>query len=98
MKPFLVYEYLMRASDESHIVCDLVSEHQAETIKRDTFLADRVKTENTELYEIVSKINAAMSRTRGQKTHTPEKIKFRCYDLQTSQQYSRQRCIVYKGR
>lgn len=66
-----------RAKRLTHVVCDLVSEHQAETIKRDTFLADRVKTENTELYEIVSKINASMSRTRGKKTHTPEKIKFK---------------------
>ena len=66
-----------RAKRLTHVVCDLVSEHQAESIKRDTFLADRVKTENTELYEIVSKINAAMSRTRGKKTHTPEKIKFK---------------------
>ena len=66
-----------RAKRLTHIVCDLVSEHQAETIERDTFLADRVKTENTELYEIVSKINAAMSRTRGKKMHTPEKIKFK---------------------
>ena len=66
-----------RAKRLTHVVCDLVSEHQAETIKRDTFLADRVKTENTELYEIVSKINAAMSHTRGKKTHVPEKIKFK---------------------
>ena len=66
-----------RAKRLTHIVCDLVSEHHAETIKRETFLADRVKTENTELYEIVSKINAAMSRTRGKKSHVPEKIKFK---------------------
>lgn len=66
-----------RAKRLTHVVCDLVSEHQAESIKRDTFLADRVKTENTELYETVSKINAAMSRTRGKKTHIPEKIKFK---------------------
>ena len=66
-----------RAKRLTHIVCDLVSEHHAETIKRETFLADRVKTENTELYEIVSKINAAMSKTRGKKPHVPEKIKFK---------------------
>ena len=66
-----------RAKRLTNVVCDLVSEHQAESIKRDTFLADRVKTENTELYEIVSKINAAMSRTRGKKSHVPEKIKFK---------------------
>jgi hypothetical protein len=66
-----------RAKRLTHVVCDLVSEHHAKTIKRETFLADRVKTENTELYEIVSKINAAMSKTRGKKTHVPEKIKFK---------------------
>ena len=66
-----------RAKRLTHVVCDLVSEHHAETIKRETFLADRVKTENTELYEIVSKINAAMSKTRGRKMHVPEKIKFK---------------------
>ena len=66
-----------RAKRLTHVVCDLVSEHHAETIKRETFLADRVKTENTELYEIVSKINAAMSKTRGKKMHVPEKIKFK---------------------
>ena len=66
-----------RAKKLANVVCELVSEHYADVIKRDAFLVDRVKTENTEIYEIVSKINAAMSKTRGKKTHVPEKIKFK---------------------
>ncbi len=66
-----------RAKRLANVVCELVSEHYAEDIKREAFLVDRVKTDNTEIYEIVSKINAAMSRTRNKKPHTPEKIKFK---------------------
>ena len=66
-----------RAKRLANVVCDLVSEHHAEDIKRDAFLVDRVKTDNTEIYEIVSKINAAMSRKRNKKPHIPEKIKFK---------------------
>ena len=66
-----------RAKRLANIVCDLVSEHHAEDIKRDAFLVDRVKTDNTEIYEIVSKINAAMSRKRNKKAHVPEKIRFK---------------------
>ena len=66
-----------RAKRLANVVCELVSEHYAEGIKREAFLVDRVKTENTEIYEIVSKINAAMSRKRNKKTHVPEKIKFK---------------------
>ena len=66
-----------RAKRLANVVCDLVSEHHAEDIKRDAFLVDRVKTDNTEIYEIVSKINAAMSRKRNKKAHVPEKIRFK---------------------
>ena len=66
-----------RAKRLVNVVCDLTSEHHAETIKRDAFLLDRVKTENVAIYEIVNKISAAMSRKRNKKSHTPEKIKFK---------------------
>lgn len=66
-----------RAKRLANVVCDLVSEHHADDIKRDAFLVDRVKTDNTEIYEIVSKINAAMSRKRNKKAHVPEKIRFK---------------------
>ena len=66
-----------RAKRLVNVVCDLTSEHYAEDIKRDAFLLDRVKTENIAIYELVSKISAAMSRKRNKKPHTPEKIKFK---------------------
>ena len=66
-----------RAKRLTRVVCDLVSEHHAEDIKRDVFLVDRVKTDNTETYEIVSKINAAMSYRRNKRFHSPEKIRFK---------------------
>ena len=73
-----------RAKRLVNVVCDLTSEHYAEDIKRDAFLLDRVKTENVAIYELVSKISAAMSRKRNKKPHTPEKIKFKylSYTLQ----------------
>ena len=46
-----------RASRLVDVVCDLVSEQQAETLKHDVFLTDRVKTENTAIYDIIQTIN-----------------------------------------
>ena len=66
-----------RAKRLVNVVCDLTSEHYAEDIKRDAFLLDRIKTENIAIYELVSKISAAMSRKRNKKPHTPENIKFK---------------------
>ena len=66
-----------RAKRLTNVVCDLVSEHYAEDIKREAFLVDRVKTDNADVYETASKINAAMSRKRNKKPHVPEKIRFR---------------------
>ena len=66
-----------RAKRLVNVVCDLVSEHYAEDIKRDAFLLDRVKTDNAAIYGLVSKISAAMSLKRNKQTHTPEKIKFK---------------------
>lgn len=60
-----------------NVVCDLVSENYADDIRHDTFLVNRVKTDNTDIYEMVSKINAAMSRNRNKKPHVPEKIRFK---------------------
>ena len=66
-----------RAEKLTHIVCSLVSEHDAEIIENDVFLADRAKVENTELYDTVTTINRAMKNTWGKKTHIPEKIRFK---------------------
>lgn len=66
-----------RARRLVNVVCDLVSEHNAEAIRRDAFLLDRVKTENVKIYEIVHKITVAMSNKRNGQKHIPEKIKFK---------------------
>ena len=60
-----------------NVVCDLTSEHYAEELRNDAYLLDRNKTDNLAVYELVSKINAAMSKRRNKKPHTPEKIKFK---------------------
>lgn len=66
-----------RAKRLVNVVCDLVSEHYAQDIKREAFLLDRVKTENIAIYDLVSKISIAMSLKRNKEPHTPEKIKFK---------------------
>jgi predicted DNA-binding transcriptional regulator YafY len=60
-----------------NVVCDLTSEHIAEELQNDAYLLDRNKTDNLAVYELVSKINIAMSKRRNRKPHTPEKIKFK---------------------
>ena len=56
------------------VVCDLVSEHQAETIRHDAFLTDRVRTINKSVIINLAEIDKAMRK--GQR-HTPEKISFK---------------------
>lgn len=55
------------------VVCDFVSEPQAERIRHNAFLADRVKTNNRSVFNNISTINDAMSRRREGKSHQPEK-------------------------
>ena len=59
------------------VVCGLVSEYQAETIKHDAFLTDRVRTINKSVIGNLSTINAAMSKEKEGNPHTPEKISFK---------------------
>ena len=66
-----------RARRLVEVVSDLVSEKQAEKIKHDAFLIDRVKTENTATYYNVSTINEAMSKSIDGQKHLPEKISFK---------------------
>lgn len=59
------------------VVCDFVSDYQAETIRYDALLIDRVKTNNKGVINNLSMINAAMSKTLEGKRHIPEKISFK---------------------
>ena len=57
-------------------ICGLVSEYQAERIRHNVFLVNRVKTDNKAVYHSVDVINEAMNyRKNGVKT--PLKISFR---------------------
>lgn len=60
----------------AEVVCEFVSEHQAEKIRHDAFLTDRVKTNNRQVLSNIAAINEAMSRKIDGRPHTPEKISF----------------------
>ena len=66
-----------QASRLVDVVCDFVSEHQAEKIRHNAFLTDRVKTNNRSVLNNISAINEAMSRHIDGQPHTPEKITFK---------------------
>ena len=66
-----------RAKRLANVAIGLVSQWQAEEIKTDAFLVDRVKTTNTAVYYSVNIINQAMSRGTRDARHTPEKISFK---------------------
>lgn len=58
------------------VLCELISEYQAKTIRHDFYLADRTRTNNKNVINNISVIDAAMSKTLDGKKHTPEKISF----------------------
>ena len=59
------------------VVCGFVSEAQAERIRHNAFLVDRVKTHNSNVLNSISTINQAMSRKVEGRSHIPEKIRFK---------------------
>lgn len=59
------------------VVCDFVSNHQAEKIRHNAFLTDRVKTNNKSVLNSIATINDAMSRKIEGQPHEPEKIEFK---------------------
>ena len=59
------------------IICNNVSEYQAQTIKHDVLLTDRIRTNNSEVLNNIVTINEAMSRELNGETHIPEKISFK---------------------
>lgn len=59
------------------IVVDSVSETQADTIRHEAYLTDRVKTNNEQVLDNLNSIDIAMSKIKSGKEHTPEKISFK---------------------
>jgi len=81
------------------VVCDFVSEDQAEKIKHNAFLTDRVKTNNKGVLFNISTINEAMSKKLDGKNHIPEKITFKYlkYSIKDiKQQVERRKGATYK--
>lgn len=66
-----------KADDLMEIVGGLVSQWDADDIKHDAFVVDRVKTNNKKVLNNVSTINYAMRRGTAADPHTPEKITFK---------------------
>lgn len=58
-------------------VCSLASDHQAEQIRHNALLTDRVKTNNRQVLDNIAYINEAMSTEYEGRPHTPEKISFK---------------------
>lgn len=59
------------------VVCEFVSEPQAQRIRHNAFLTDRVKTGNRGVLNNIAAINEAMSTNIDEQPHTPEKITFK---------------------
>lgn len=81
------------------VVCGFVSEHQADKIRHNAFLTDRVKTNNRAVLNSIATINDAMSRRIDGKTHKPEKITFKYlkYSINNlNEQIERRRGTTYK--
>ena len=55
------------------VITEFVSVHQADKIKQSSFLTDRVKTNNKQVLNNISRINESISTKR----HTPEQISFK---------------------
>jgi len=60
----------------ANVVCEFVSEQQADRIRHNAFLTDRVKTNNKSVLNNISIINDAMSKEFEGQKHEPEKITF----------------------
>lgn len=60
-----------------NVICAFVSEEQAEKIRHNAFLTDRVKTDNKSVMNNIAAINDAMRRHLDGEPHTPEKIIFK---------------------
>lgn len=76
-----VYSAKFIAEGQAHrlvdVVSEFVSEAQAEKIKHNAFLTDRVKTNNKQVLNAIATINEAMSKTLDGQPHLQQKISFK---------------------
>ena len=73
------------------------SVYQAEDLKADVLLEDRVKSKQKGTMQIISNINAAMAKKQYSKPHTPQKISFKYlkYSIGNMQQVERRKGDTY---
>ena len=76
-----VYTAKFVDEDKTEALIDILMEHlsiyDADKIKHDAYLTDRIKTDNTTLYKNIQTISDAMGKVLDGKKHIPEKIKFK---------------------
>ena len=76
-----VYTAKFVDADKTDDLIDILMEHlsiyDADKIKHDAYLTDRIKTDNTTLYKNIQTISDAMGKVLDGKKHIPEKIKFK---------------------
>lgn len=65
-----------KSDDLIDFICESVSEYQADTIKHEAFLVDRIKTNNSQIIRNIMMIDNAMRRIIDDHSHTPKKISF----------------------
>lgn len=72
-------KFLTEAESDTFVdlICSFVSDYQAEQIRHDVLLTDRVKTNNRYTFRNVSTISSAMSKELDGEKHIPEKISFK---------------------
>jgi len=66
-----------KTEDLIEILTQHLSIYDADKIKHDAYLTDRIRTDNTKLYSNIQTISDAMSKVLDGKKHVPEKIKFK---------------------
>ena len=76
-----VYTSKFVDQDKTEELIDILMEHvsiyEAEKIEHDAYLTDRIRTDNTSIYNNIQTISDAMSKVVRGKKHVPEKIKFK---------------------
>lgn len=80
------------------VLRDYVSEYQAAGIKSNAFVADRIRTSNSDIIYSLDKIDEAMARKLNGEKHEPEKITFHylSYSLSNMKQAARRQGNRYK--
>lgn len=96
-----VYAAKFISKNQAENIIDTLGEfcsvHQAEKLKADVLLEDRVKSKQKGTMQLISNINAAMALKQNDKPHTPQKICFKYlkHSIGNMQQVERRKGDTY---